>query len=354
MEPPGEEPPGDEIEPDNETGEQPPPPDELPGDRRTDGFWRDWHIAQSAKGLADILDEPGEPDALSEENTEDLRWEVSQANREAAEAAEVESVIPELEDYSVAREPVESVIPELAERFPFRWIFVVGGVGVLGLVLAVGFFVFGGSESSDTDAAPALTPEVAAPDVEEPGDAASEATPRAAAGEQSPAQAEEGEQPCDAGSTLLEGACVADHPGFSDTLVGRQLPGLLHSYSTDPTGAADCVNGNLRKLSEEELTTLSNPDASTWTTGLTAKVGEALESCSPLRSLYLHDFSQYAYERGAACVADMTNYVLALYTWERLVTMGVFNPDPVVQEAIQVKFDADVNTGYEALDCYAA
>ena len=159
MEPPGEEPPGDEIEPDNETGEQPPPPDELPGDRRTDGFWRDWHIAQSAKGLADILDEPGEPDALSEENTEDLRWEVSQANREAAEAAEVESVIPELA-------PLYPPGP----TFPLRWIFVGGGVGVLGLVLAVGFFVFGGSESSDTDAAPALTPEVAAPDVEEPGE----------------------------------------------------------------------------------------------------------------------------------------------------------------------------------------
>ena len=85
------------------------------------------------------------------------------------------------EELAVDGSAIESAIPELSplypEKHPFRWIFVVGGFGVLGLVLAVGFFVFDGSDSSDTDASPPLTGEVAAQDGEESASAGAVAEP---------------------------------------------------------------------------------------------------------------------------------------------------------------------------------
>jgi hypothetical protein len=50
----------------------------------------------------------------------------------------------------------------------------------------------------------------------------------------------------------------------------------------------------------------------------------------------------------------MTNHVLSLHSWERFVTMGVFDPDPVALEAIDVDYQADVLNGYLEQNCFAA
>ena len=121
-----------------------------------------------------------------------LGWEeyvVSLSQPDDLAVPEEKSVIPELASIVVDMpgpdallevdpdERLEPVGPGRASPTVPRWIFVGGGFGVLGLILAVGFFVFSGSDSSDIDAAPPLTSGVAAQDVEIPEEIVTEIAP---------------------------------------------------------------------------------------------------------------------------------------------------------------------------------
>ena len=96
--------------PDDETDEQPPPPDELPGDRRTDKPG----IDESAQGLGDLLDEPDQPNVLSQEETDYLRGDMVRRNLETQKAEEAEegaSTIPS-QPRPGGSGPTESTGPE--------------------------------------------------------------------------------------------------------------------------------------------------------------------------------------------------------------------------------------------------
>ncbi len=240
--------------PDGETGEQPPPPRDLPGDRRTDRPG----IDESAQGLGDLLDEPDHPNVLSQEETDDLRSDMVRRNletqkaEEAAEAAEAadgetgeqpppaDELPPGLEDdWGVVVEdsdwevpPPRVAITYWKGRTVLRSAGIIGGTALLG---AAAYFIF-------VDRDPAVIPaqdqaieqsagEVFAPP--EQGDAASEIAPGAAVEEQPLGQVDEVEDLPPAEESE-ESVAVIEPQGpivFTMNLFGGDCPEYASEYS---------------------------------------------------------------------------------------------------------------------------
>lgn len=149
-----------------------------------------------------------------------------------------------------------------------RWIFVVGGPGVIGLVLVVGFFLFGGSESSDTDTAPPSSSEATAQDAEETASAGAfaEPAPQVAAANEPIAPVEERFEATIGASRFVvmaptqvtsggrlrftvcsydaaSGSPRAGETGFFS--IGRDPAGPQASHASGTLGSAGCFSGEV-------------------------------------------------------------------------------------------------------------
>ena len=233
-----------------ETGEQPPPPRELPGDRRTDGRWDE--DAESAKGLGDLLDEPAEPDALPEYRSKRLWRKMWARNKEAAEAAaaaaaaETAATTPTPvptgptpgppPNHSSLRDPIPGrAPPEGVRRFWDKWnkkAAIIGGTLLLG---TAAYFIFG-NQGEPPAVTPAQDQTLDQSASEAPGlggqeDDASEIAPGAAVEEQPLGQADEVE---DQPSAPLEVLGFAVNDPVDDFLAAEEMPVFAWNSNPDP------------------------------------------------------------------------------------------------------------------------
>jgi len=255
------------------------PPAKTEQARRFDEIGRE-ELAQDA-----YRDRRNAWDRLSHEAKTQLRrdWEDPQQATASATAPDDEgsSLLDDLPPIVVdpgsgrfSRQPIRHDDP-----LP-RWIFIGGGVGILGLVLAVGIFVFGGPESSDTESAP-LTREATAQDLDEPASdaAVAETAPRETAEDTAAAAPEpmevtigpsrfvvtvpqmaSGQMPFTVCSYDTTGAPRVGAMGFLS--IGRDPAGPEASHASGVFGANGCFSGEVEVKESPGMTNVLTSDGS--------------------------------------------------------------------------------------------